>query len=110
MGTGFFAMSSGLLRKTDHMTAAFSKRRSMSELNKYDSPVDSKDRSHAPLYKCYEHEECDSSFSSQQSLDQHLNFTAHVECDEYDRLFGTQQSLEQYLQSPRHNLYTRLYL
>jgi hypothetical protein len=50
MGTGFFGMSSGLLRKTDYITAAFSKHRSMSELNKYDSPVDSKVRSHAPLY------------------------------------------------------------
>jgi hypothetical protein len=90
MGTGFFGMSSGLLLKTDRITAAFSKHRSMSELNKYDSPVDSKVRSHAPLYKCYEREECDSSFGSQQSLDQHLNFTAHVfECDECDRLFGT---------------------
>jgi hypothetical protein len=83
-------MSSGLLRKTDHITAAFSKNCSMSELNKYDSPIDSKVRSHALLYKCYEREECDSSFSSQKSLNQHLNFTAHVcECNECDRLFGT---------------------
>jgi DNA-directed RNA polymerase subunit RPC12/RpoP len=47
----------------------------------------------------YECDDCDRSFNSQQSLNQHLNSPAHTlvfECDDCGQTFSSQQSLEQH--------------
>lgn len=52
-----------------------------------------------------ERDECNRSFSGQQSLDQHLNSPVHASLykhNEYDRYFSGPQALQRHCKPPAH--------